>query len=80
MFSAAQLGLLCGSAGGPRAPHRRPRHHPPQVPAQALQPNATNPLGIDPMFLAAAYYGAMAMDSDDAGAAGTDPASELNGR
>ena len=47
-----------------------------QVPAQALEPNGTNPLGLDPMFLAAAYYGSMAWESEMAEEGYTDPNSE----
>jgi hypothetical protein len=36
----------------------------PQVPATAFEPNATNPLGMDPMLLAASFYAALAMESD----------------
>ncbi len=49
---------------------------PMQVPAQALEPNGTNPLGLDPMFLAAAYYGSMAWESEMAEEGYTDPNSE----
>ncbi|KAI7840897.1 hypothetical protein COHA_005425 [Chlorella ohadii] len=46
---------------------------PDRVPAQALEPNGTNPLGLDPMFLAAAYYGSMAWESEMAEEGYTDP-------
>ncbi|KAL4423184.1 hypothetical protein ABPG77_000317 [Micractinium sp. CCAP 211/92] len=38
---------------------------PDKIPAQALEPNATNPLGMDPMLLAAAYYASMATELED---------------
>ena len=47
-----------------------------QVPAQALEPNGTNPLGLDPMFLAAAYYGSMAWANEMAEEGWQDPNSE----
>ena len=34
------------------------------MPAQSLVPNATNPLGLDPMLLASAYYGSLAMETE----------------
>lgn len=51
----------------------------PQIPAQALEPNATNPLGMDPMLLAAAYYASMATElegeqPDQGGMGGISPA------
>ena len=47
------------------------------MPAQALEPNGTNPLGLDPLFLAAAYYGSMAWESEMAEEGWGDPNSEL---
>ncbi|KAL4458887.1 hypothetical protein ABPG75_013752 [Micractinium tetrahymenae] len=38
---------------------------PDKIPAQALEPNGTNPLGMDPMLLAAAYYASMATENED---------------
>lgn len=51
----------------------------PQVPAQALEPNGTNPLGLDPLFLASAYYGSMAWESEMAEEGWDDPNSERRG-
>ena len=44
---------------------------PRQVPASGFEPNATNPLGMDPMLLAATYYASMASETDED--AGGDP-------
>lgn len=35
-----------------------------QIPAQALEPNGTNPLGLDPMLLAATYYASIATENE----------------
>lgn len=56
--------------GGFSPPTPHPLTHPfpppslPQVPASAFEPNATNPLGMDPMLLASSFYAALAMESD----------------
>jgi hypothetical protein len=39
---------------------------PQQVPANAFEANATNPLGMDPMLLATAFYASLAMESESA--------------
>lgn len=36
------------------------------MPANAFEANATNPLGMDPMLLATAFYASLAMESESA--------------
>ena len=75
-WQACQNGRRAKMAGVPPAPTLIIATSVPQVPAQALEPNGTNPLGLDPMFLAAAYYGSMAWESEMAEEGLQDPNSK----
>ena len=50
------------------------------MPAASLDPNATNPLGLDPLWLASAYYGSLAKESEAAADREADPNSEPTAR
>ncbi len=50
-----------------------------KVPSQSYEPNATNPLGMDPWLLATARYAALAMLAEPAGEPDKAPAQALSG-
>ncbi|KAL4422481.1 hypothetical protein ABPG75_008678 [Micractinium tetrahymenae] len=50
-----------------------------KVPSQSFEPNATNPLGMDPWLLAAARYAALALLAEPAGDPDKAPAQALSG-